>query len=259
MINRAVFFNSIREHVFGGSLSQSQVTGIISLIDMWERSPVLTDLRYFAYMLATVKWETAHTMQPIAEYGKGKGRKYGKKGKYGQVPYGRGYVQLTWDFNYEKADRELNLKGALLANFDLALRPDVAALILFLGMTQGWFTGKKLSDYFGATADWWNARRIINGTDHAADIANIAKAFYAALVMANQSGVIPPKPVVVAPVEPPKPVVPVGKPVPPPYTTPPPTGLIKGLGVGIVGIGATLAYYWNEFTTWVGCLFSSSC
>ena len=49
-------------------------------------------------------------------------------------------------------------------------------------MMQGLFTGKKLGDYFnGPKADWVNARRIINGTDQAANIASYAKRYYACL------------------------------------------------------------------------------
>jgi hypothetical protein len=69
--------------------------------------------------------------------GPGRGRAYAPPGRYGQAQYGRGLVQLTWDRNYEWADRALGLKGALLRNFDLALRPDLAVAILVKGMEQG--------------------------------------------------------------------------------------------------------------------------
>jgi putative chitinase len=53
---------------------------------------------------------------------------------------------------------------------------------MFLGMINGMFTGKKLKDYFhDVSADWVNARRIINGLDRANDIAAYAKKFLAAL------------------------------------------------------------------------------
>lgn len=105
-MDRAKFFARARSALFGGKLTQGQVDGITAILHGWQASQ-MTDLRWLAYMLATAYHETARTMQPIAEYGKGKGRKYGVKGKHGQVPYGRGYVQLTWDANYEKADQEL--------------------------------------------------------------------------------------------------------------------------------------------------------
>jgi hypothetical protein len=116
--------------------------------------------------------------------GPGRGRAYAQPGRYGQAQYGRGLVQLTWDRNYEWADRTLGLKGALLRNFDLALRPDLAVAILVKGMEQGAFTGLALADCItgtGTHAQFVKARRIINGTDRAEDIATHADAIAAAL------------------------------------------------------------------------------
>lgn len=177
-MDRAKFYASLRTRdsgVFGTSIKQGQVEGCEAILDEAEKRK--TPVRWLAYMLATAYHETAHTMQPIAEYGKGKGRKYGVKGKYGQVPYGRGLVQLTWDYNYEKADEKLRLRGALLNNFDLAMKMGIAVQIMFQGMEEGWFTGKKLSDY----PDYRSMRRIINGTDKDALIARYANAFEIAL------------------------------------------------------------------------------
>ena len=167
------FFQSVRAHF--GKLSQQQVDGFnVLLLAGWG-----LDTTWRAYMLATAWHETAATMQPIREYGKGRGKAYGKSGKHGQAPYGRGYVQLTWDTNYEKADKALGLNGALLADFDLALRPDIAAQIMVRGMTEGWFTGKKLAGYL--PGDYVNARQIINGNDKSALVASYAIAFERAL------------------------------------------------------------------------------
>ncbi|PDT79945.1 hypothetical protein CO676_30305 [Sinorhizobium sp. BJ1] len=182
-MDRAKFFAAVRSPLFAGKMTEKQVQGADAILDEAERRG--TPLAHLAYMLATALHETAKTMQPIAEYGKGAGRKYGVKGKYGQVPYGRGYVQLTWDSNYERADKELGLKGALLRNFNLAMRQDIAAKIMFVGMTEGWFTGKKLADYIGARVDYVGARRIINGTDKAKTIAGHATVFEKALKAAG--------------------------------------------------------------------------
>lgn len=180
----AKFFEGVRERPFGGKLRQDQVDGCGTLIAAFEKArwPVA----WAAYGLATAAHETAFTMHPIAEYGRGKGRKYGVKGKHGQVAYGRGYVQLTWDYNYEKADKELGLGGALIANYDLAMRPDIAADIMVRGMQEGWFTGKANRHYLDKTPpNYFDARRIINGTDKAAVIAGYAKSFEAALTAAG--------------------------------------------------------------------------
>ena len=134
-------------------------------------------------MLATVYHETAATMLPIEEWGKGKGKPYGKKIKHSGVPYaipdklfyGRGYVQLTWFENYELMGRLLSVD--LLNNPDLALTNETATKIMFEGMTKGSssfgdFTGRCLEMYFNSkTEDPINARRIINGQDRARKIA----------------------------------------------------------------------------------------
>ncbi len=181
-IDRARFFAGIRQGPFPGKLTADQVAGCEHILDEWERRG-LTDLRWLAYMLATVKWETDHTMQPIREGG---GLKYLKSKKY--YPwYGRGYVQLTWQPNYKKfRDRVFKLFGVdICADPDLAMKANVAAFIMFEGTIGGEFTGKKLADYFNAkVTDWIGARRIINGTDRAAEIATIAKQFYADLMAA---------------------------------------------------------------------------
>jgi len=99
--------------MFGGSFRQSQVEGIDAILNEWEKRG-LTDLRWLAYILATCFHETAKTMQPIAEYGKGKNYDYGKKLDIGnglgkRLPYvgdhlyyGRGHTQNTWLTNYRK-------------------------------------------------------------------------------------------------------------------------------------------------------------
>ncbi|MBT0647223.1 hypothetical protein KJJ93_29975, partial [Escherichia coli] len=45
-------------------------------------------------------------------------------------------------------------------------------------MEEGWFTGKRLIDYINdQIKDYYNARRIINGTDKADEIKQIAEEF----------------------------------------------------------------------------------
>ena len=62
-------------------LSQKQVDVINFLLDKLDESLLLNYVSEYAYVLATIKHETAETYLPIAEYGKGKGRIYeGKRG-----------------------------------------------------------------------------------------------------------------------------------------------------------------------------------
>ena len=181
----AAFWNAIRP-MFGGVLKQSQVNGIETILAASDGLPI----SHRAYLLATAKHETADTMQPITEYG---GRRYfdkydtGKLAKaLGNTPEadgdgfryrGRGYVQITGRANYTKAGGKLGVD--LIANPDAALNPDIAARILVRGCSEGWFTGKKLSDYL--PDDFRNARRVVNGTDRADLIASYAIEFGKAL------------------------------------------------------------------------------
>lgn len=181
MIDRGKFFTAARARPFGGRMSQKQVDGCNAILDAWEARPDFTDRRWLAYMLATTKHETAHTMQPVEEIGKGKGLAYGiADAQTGQTYYGRGYVQLTWKTNYAKMAA---LTGADLVNHpELALEPKLAALIMFEGMKGGLFTGVGLPRYFDHDTDEpVNARRVINGIDKAAEIAAIHRDFLAAL------------------------------------------------------------------------------
>lgn len=185
MADNSLFFEQIKP-LFNGKFKQTQVDGINALLKAFEGLPV----EYAAYLFATAYHETARTMQPIAEYGKGKGKKYGRPGKHwGQVAYGRGYVQLTWDYNYQRADSKLELDGQLIRNYDLAMNPTIAAKILVRGCVEGWFTGKKLGDYL--PGDYVNARRVVNGTDKARAIAVYARVFERALrVQANRQPIL---------------------------------------------------------------------
>ena len=181
-IDRGIFFAQIRS--LFGRMSQSQVEGLNSLLDAVGGCRI----NEAAYMLATAYHETAATMQPIEEYGKGRGRDYGKRLKMSRKPYsdtlplyyGRGYVQLTWYENYEKAGKKVGVD--LLNEPGWALSAPIAAKIMREGMIEGWFTGKKVNDYVGLrTADYVSARRIINCMDKAQLIAGYAVVFELAL------------------------------------------------------------------------------
>lgn len=182
MRDPASFFASVRK--ITGALNSTQVETINGLLASAAHWPV----GWLAYGLATA-WHEARLM-PIEEIGKGQGRPYGIPGKYRQAQYGRGLVQLTWDRNYEWADKavaEAGLlpRGAILADFSLVMRPDVAAFILVKGMEDGAFTGKALKDYIGqrgTMAEFTNGRCIINGTDRAELIAEYAVQFQDAIV-----------------------------------------------------------------------------
>src|SRR5919202_178207 len=65
--NHTASFNAYRE--IYGKLNQVQVSGIDNLLGYIEMDADVTDLRWAAYMLATVKHECADKFQPVTEYG----------------------------------------------------------------------------------------------------------------------------------------------------------------------------------------------
>jgi hypothetical protein len=198
-INRDFFFAQIRNTVTGGKLNRQQVNGANILLDYWETKHATDDDRWLAYILATAFHETAHTLQPIREYGNAAYFKsmYDIKGHRprmarmlgnlqpgdGKKYIGRGYVQITGKRNYADWTKRLALsKVNLVTNPDLALDPKIAAIIIFEGMIKGTFTGKRLGLYFNKLkSNWVSARSIVNPGDKATMIANYARHFYAAL------------------------------------------------------------------------------
>ena len=97
---------------------------------------------------------------------------------------GRGFVQLTWEDNYRRATDDLNRHDErnLVDHPEMALDSLIATRVMFRGMAQGWFTGRKLDQYFNDTKDDpVNARQIINGNDCDDEIAAYHRKFLAAL------------------------------------------------------------------------------
>lgn len=177
------FFDTVRENLAGGKLTSGQVGGLDALLAATQG----LDVKHRAYLLATAWHETAFTMQPIVERGSRRyfdkyepgtklGRELGNtRSGDGYLYRGRGYVQITGRKNYAKAS--LELESDLIGHPDRALNAALAAKILVVGCTEGWFTGKKLSDY----SDYVNMRRVVNGTDKAEQIAGYARTFEKAL------------------------------------------------------------------------------
>ena len=192
-MNRAVFFDAIRP-MFGG-LSADQVRGLEILLAAVDGLPV----RHQAYVLATAYHETAATMQPVretlaktdAEAARRLERAW-KAGKLSWVktPYwradngkywiGRGYIQLTHKVNYERAGKRMGVD--LVADPSAAMSPMLAARIIVQGMSEGWFTGVKMSD----CATYRDMRKVVNGMDRADMIAGYAAKFETALLEAER-------------------------------------------------------------------------
>jgi len=199
-INRKHFYDTIRPSLFGGKITPSQMSGLEAILNKWEKETPDLDDRWLAYMLATAFHETARTLQPVREtrattddaaiailtkyFLAGKlpwvKKPFWEKDAEGKTWLGRGLVQITHKANYIKLGKAIG--EDLTTNPNHALDMNVALKIMFTGMTDGLFTGKKLKDYFhGQVSDWKNARRIITAMESADLVAGYAIKFYQAI------------------------------------------------------------------------------
>jgi hypothetical protein len=210
-------FLALYRTAFGSTPTQQQRQGLTTLLQKISQDSDITDVRWAAYMLATVKLETAHTFTPVAEFGCNDAntpvctpvtlkngnvvsRAYGNpvpcpnlslkppiacpNGKQTHTYYGRGYVQITHKNNYKSLGQQIGLADQLVHAPERALDPDIAYSIMSVGMRQGLFTGDKLSDYINnVDCDYNNARKIINPGDTGTYdmIAGYARKFQAML------------------------------------------------------------------------------
>lgn len=176
-MNRSAFYNAVRSKV---GLTVQNVQGFEKVLDYAEtRASRTNDL---AYILATAFWETNQTMHPVVE-AYWMSEAWRKKNLRYYPWHGRGLIQTTWEHNYQRMGLEIGV--------DLTMRPDLllewrfALPALFVGMEKGLYTGKKLEDYIDdideADAEdlreFKAARRIVNGTDKATTIGELALTF----------------------------------------------------------------------------------
>lgn len=181
MQNPAKFFDAVSGRLAMGHLETPQVQGLGAVLTACEGAP----WAHAAYMLATAWHETNRTVQPVRE-AYWLSEDWRKAHLHYYPWYGRGFVQLTWETNYQRADQELNLRGAVINNPDLAMDLNIAAKIMRRGMDEGWFTGvslKKVLPIVGVATriQYMDARTIINGHDKADLIEDYAQAFESAL------------------------------------------------------------------------------
>ena len=225
-MNRTYFIARVKAALFGGRISATQIDGLIRILDYLDKyAPRVTDAQLANY-LATVKHETAHTMQPVKEYG---GNAYFKR-MYdieGERPYkarelgnlkpgdgakfpGMGLVQSTGRANARRARKIIrDLTGEDVdfeSNPSLLMDWRYALPLMFEGFRLGIWTGKKISQYTrpDGSVDFVGARAIINGSDKAELIAGYGRAFETALKKAREKQDSPAPASAPAPVEAPQ-------------------------------------------------------
>ncbi len=169
------------------ALSSKQRTALGTVLDQLNEDRGIPDIRWAAYLLTTIGWESGQSWTPLDqsggessfgryEPGTNLGAVLGNTQQGDGYRYrGRGYVFLTGRSNYARFGDLLGMGDQLVNYPDQATDPSVAYRITSQGMVKGWFSKKKFSDYiYGDTADYVNARRIINGLDNAEYVAQIA-------------------------------------------------------------------------------------
>jgi hypothetical protein len=200
---------------------QSRTTAGNLLREMGEDG--LTGLNQYAYTLATVERESRGGTAMREEYfkpdrdahfekkygvGSGPAKNLGNDQPGDGAAYpGRGLVQLTGKTGYTRWTNRLTKEGVLadgaapdlVHNPELAADPAIATKIAVEGMRDGTFTGVGLPRYVNENkTDYVNARRVINGTDAAEEIADRARTyenvlkghsneFYGAMLAAKES------------------------------------------------------------------------
>jgi hypothetical protein len=140
-----------------------------------------------AYSWATAQHETAGAWMPVVEgffederlglplgtTGRREAVKRGYSG--GAEQFGRGIVMLTHDYNYRWMSEMLGID--LVNNPDLMLDPEISVRSLIVWeMKRKDGNGKTVIDYVNE-GDYVGARRPVNGSDRARDIAKIADSF----------------------------------------------------------------------------------
>ena len=187
-MDRQRFFDAVRARPFG-RLTEQQVRGLEALLDEWARLYPDGEAHHLANILAQVHHETAGRMVAIKEtvmpghtninpsdsevirrldnaFNAGR-LTWVRTPYWSDGWFGRGHIQLTHRANYEKMGKRLGVD--LVGNRDLALDNHISARIAIVGMMEGLFTGRKLSDYeFPAALNAGSARhprRIVNGHD----------------------------------------------------------------------------------------------
>jgi predicted chitinase len=151
---------------------------IATIVDSLKKKDIATP-RVIAYAIATAQRETDNTFKPIEEYG-GPQQAIALGYSGGERYYGRGYIQITHDYNYEKFGEKIGMGEQLVNNPDLALQPKIASDILAEFFKENEVAQK-------AERDFVEARQPINGTDHAESIAMEAEKY---LQTIEQAGAI---------------------------------------------------------------------
>ncbi len=245
-VDLPTFYREVRQYfsIYERDYEPGRYAGTDAILNAWNADPGLQHSPWLAYILATAYHETAKFMRPIRETLASSDEsairrlqnhyeKNGSIGPYywhiipetGKAYFGRGYVQLTWDYNYKEADAQLGRESreeSFYWNPDLTMEPDESIQITYDGMVDGWYTTWCMLSYMppDRQPDFIEARRVINGKDKAGLIAGYAEDFLKAIEAATMT--VDPAPAPPAPSPEPR-SEPSPEPTPEPQPSPQPT------------------------------------
>jgi hypothetical protein len=215
----------LSELIAFGEESVGMLNRVFSIVNYWiklfplskQYRPPQEWFSYFAYLLGTIRHETGmkkeYLYTPVREtyylpFGSQASLNYLHNQHYSgpritvngiDIPkdYGRGLIQVTHDYNYDKLTKRLNAVNPdefyedLKENPDLLLEDNYSRGAAIVGCYEGLFRGKKLKDYWnGSSFNWYEGRNIVNANyDKAQAIASYAIDFYNILRPMVKSGI----------------------------------------------------------------------
>ena len=198
MFDFNTFLLAISATMFNGTVKPHQTEGMEHQLHYFENNMMGYPVEYLAYGLATTYHECAGRMHSIKEMGSNSyfKRMYDINGKRPQKALelgndkpgdgakycARGCAGVTGKTNYQKHGDKFGVD--LVNNPDLLLQDHALSVaVMYQGMLDGDFTGKKLDDYWTDPDkfDAVGARRIINGRDKKDLIAGYYQHFLVAL------------------------------------------------------------------------------
>lgn len=118
--------------------------------DLWSKPSA-------AGLVGTIRVETGSTFAPVREsYWLSEAQRRVSLARYYPY-YGRGFIQLTWNYNYQTYGNLIGQGDALLHNPDLALDPNIAAQVMAAYWSQ---RGIRWQCEAG---NWREVRRLVQG------------------------------------------------------------------------------------------------
>lgn len=177
-VDRTLFMTMYRTEAPNLGTTDADISALNTLLDFFAADGEVADLRWMAYMLATVRHECFGWVP--REEGNGAAQTYGREieaecppgsGRTSRNRYfGRGYVQVTHLEKYREVDDHFGLNCRLVHNPGLLIDdPQLSYNAMSWGMRAGIYRGDRQGRHTLArylhddTTEYLNARAVVNG------------------------------------------------------------------------------------------------